>query len=314
MKIPSLSIFDPDGYLPLNLQRTEIIDKNLPFQEELLEDIWRDFLAFLLVNAPQTPDPSVDLQYSGINTSDYYPKNRWPWFWLSSSGLALSDPWNYKEGSPTQMIMSYGLENSLLFSSYPKRSGIIPFRHGSETAAGRQWFRISSGHAHDDSQRIGPMTTLRCTGRRVMLNESWYKELRGPGVVAQKLWNSSSTEFKKNGWVLMRFGKCTESSFPFDEMAAKNPESSRVGIAEWYIDDPPVNTFPISSIAELWRELIELPYIPYDLDERKKVLKSAYEILSVYVDAHERLKAGAEQRKTPKKSQDMGLFEFDEEE
>jgi molecular chaperone HtpG len=50
---PHVSVFDPDGHLPLVLQRNALASQKYPFQEKLFADIIRDLLAYLLVLAPQ---------------------------------------------------------------------------------------------------------------------------------------------------------------------------------------------------------------------------------------------------------------------
>jgi molecular chaperone HtpG len=52
---PSVSVFDPDGHLPLNLQRTGLAVKELPFEDQLRESQCGDFIAWALVNAPTRP-------------------------------------------------------------------------------------------------------------------------------------------------------------------------------------------------------------------------------------------------------------------
>lgn len=49
---PTLSIFDFVGNLPLNLARTKLLLAELPFSASLIEDIARDYIAFMLVSVP----------------------------------------------------------------------------------------------------------------------------------------------------------------------------------------------------------------------------------------------------------------------
>lgn len=47
---PSISVFDPDGHLPLVLTRTKLATERLPFQAELVADICRDIVAYCLAD------------------------------------------------------------------------------------------------------------------------------------------------------------------------------------------------------------------------------------------------------------------------
>ena len=57
---PKLCISDPDGRFPLNLQRTNISEPSYPFLDQLLTDVVDDYLAYLLVNGPESPMGAVD--------------------------------------------------------------------------------------------------------------------------------------------------------------------------------------------------------------------------------------------------------------
>jgi molecular chaperone HtpG len=65
LRCPNLSIFDPDAHLPLLLQRTGLATPKYPFHDNLLQDVVKDLLAFILVNAPSGPvlDPSAAETY-----------------------------------------------------------------------------------------------------------------------------------------------------------------------------------------------------------------------------------------------------------
>ena len=49
---------------------------------------------------------------------------------------------------------------------------------------------------------------------------------------------------------------------------------------------PPENMSPIS---RHWSEIIKLPYIPYDMDERKSLLAHAFEELAPYIERHQEM-------------------------
>ena len=49
-------------------------------------------------------------------------------------------------------------------------------------------------------------------------------------------------------------------------------------------------TYEESPLTEAWREIIGLPYIPYDIKSRKKQLAGAYELLASYIEQWEEAK------------------------
>ena len=102
---PNISVFDFDSQLPLNLQRTNLTESDYPFYEALLNDVLRDFIAFVLSDAPSQPlletlNPQwyFSHRYPGIG------RNARSWrgcdirisSWFSApAGLSLTDdPWH----------------------------------------------------------------------------------------------------------------------------------------------------------------------------------------------------------------------------
>lgn len=98
IKVPNLCVEDPDAVFPINLRRSAVIGGATEFRGQLLQDVIDDFLAYLLVNCPETDSPSkllairqhpgvrVALARYGIFTSIVGP------FGASAHGLTLLTP------------------------------------------------------------------------------------------------------------------------------------------------------------------------------------------------------------------------------
>ncbi|MFC1713437.1 ATP-binding protein [Candidatus Poribacteria bacterium] len=105
VRSPSTSVFDFDSKLPLNLQRTHLTESNYPFNKVLLDDVLRDFIAFVLFDAPSqsllkalNPQWYFSHHYPGIvrNSGGFgeYDIKISSWF-STPSGLSLADdPWH----------------------------------------------------------------------------------------------------------------------------------------------------------------------------------------------------------------------------
>jgi len=70
LQAPSLSVFDPDSNLPLDLTRTKLSSDYIPFQKELMHDILLDFISFILVYVPKK---NIPLQLSKLYYRGYGP-------------------------------------------------------------------------------------------------------------------------------------------------------------------------------------------------------------------------------------------------
>jgi molecular chaperone HtpG len=93
LKCPNVSVFDPDGHLPLLLQRDGLATDRYPFHQNLLDDVLKAFLAFALVNAPQGPvtdaafSESYRTWFEGFDSG----RARWKPFFSCPRGCSFVD-------------------------------------------------------------------------------------------------------------------------------------------------------------------------------------------------------------------------------
>jgi hypothetical protein len=126
----------------------------------------------------------------------------------------------------------------------------------------------------------------------MLIRESTLKELRYPGVIAKFYWPSIQEEFSTKGWVVVYSGDCSYPGLDFRKLA-ESGDGVREGLAEWYLqpqDRTGVEQTKRSPIALAWEEIIQAPFIPYDMSERRRVLAGAFHELKNYVMSQERLK------------------------
>jgi hypothetical protein len=99
LRVPNISIADPDAKILLNLQRTQVVGEVLPFFEALAEETVRDFLAFCLVHAPKhrlrgAALPEYLIRYPGQRPATMFDR-RGVSMWASTSrGSTLLHSWH----------------------------------------------------------------------------------------------------------------------------------------------------------------------------------------------------------------------------
>lgn len=108
-KLPTMSVSDPHGRLPINLQRTGLTSYWVPFQRPLYEDMMKDLVASMLLSAPSLP-PCGDCSVEGfkrlvprgyptwpgpwVQCDFSHEKASWmPWF-VSPQGAGAATYWN----------------------------------------------------------------------------------------------------------------------------------------------------------------------------------------------------------------------------
>lgn len=278
---PKLSVFDPHGALPLNLQRTGLSVKELPFEAELLKDICYDILAFLIVNTPgKRPPPGEQsrrnatkaehLRHPGANTDIRILFTR--------EGLTLLELWDIQHPRVQEI---YALIGRRLLSVVGNKSfrPHIPFFGDKELknilsgVPGIAWVRIK-GSRVILSKRKFPSLTQRSPRHRK--DESFEKKVR-------ELWHK---EWENDTWLLMRRGDCPPQALNLDKLPLEDGADPSEYLTIIY---PEERERGYSLLAETWRETMDLPYIPYDLETRRDLLPNAYRQLASYVDAWEQL-------------------------
>jgi molecular chaperone HtpG len=119
---PRISVFDKDGYLPVNLQRTGLQTTSLPFDKELLRSISDDLLAHAFVEGANTCEADwLDGAYPGFIRSGYYYENQhWANWFITPHSFVLNDRDLLKHLKPNYVIIAIGGDRG-----YQKWGGMI---------------------------------------------------------------------------------------------------------------------------------------------------------------------------------------------
>ncbi len=278
---PNLSVFDPDGHLPLNLQRTTLSTPQLPFESELRESVLRDFVAFVLVNAPTchlTDGFSFEKynpQYPGFAEALRQP--RWPLFACAGEGVVLMDPWCLSRAS-LRLLLVPRTERAFLPS--PRLKGCLDAAMVSYLGDERHsdWLEFVSGGRRSTFE---PLTELKVKGCRILFQDEYHSWPAGfkDGYAARQ-------------WKVIERGKTFEDGLDFATMIDRSGVDGSVlveGLAEWQLDAQ-VASDPISDIAKYWADVVgPNVVIPFKKQRRRRVFKDVFERLSDNIDAWERI-------------------------
>lgn len=321
IRVPNISVFDYDGKLPLNLQRTGLTE-NIPFEKQLLVDVLRDFLAYALVYAPC-------LCMADTSTWDFYQhvahpgveipvRLLVPWF-CTEKGVSFLDSWHIaRTAAPSAVAFSLNSQNELLQSLAP--AGPMPI-------IGLQWPPIQRYFQDPFSPEAAlyslllrrPDASLRripaTRGVRILLSTALFRSLgevltsslstkgqdkgilQKTGILRQfiarfpsQLHRDPATDLEKGDWCLMALGDCPAPSKYLENVSGnlpaicRNPQSSI--LAEWYFSTAETST-ELSPVSKAWNEIIRDPVIPYSPEERREKLGHAFEELAPYIQAHQ---------------------------
>lgn len=283
---PAVSVFDPDGHLPLNLQRSALTTTP-SFLDALYDDICKDFIAYLLVVAPSTPIDSVTalIRYPGTPTSD----GDAPWLpvLMTATGWSIFDLWHLCAIRPASILVN-SHDRSALRYSQAVSCPIVTFDCNGRNPYDN-WIRGVLGRPET---KIGPLTSLRELGRRILVPKASYQRLAEPGMIHKDLWGRTKIERSDKDWVVLRIGNCPAESPILENIASVYARSTGDfdSVAEWYLPEEGISPQEKPSrIARIWADTVKQAIIPFDFGERRRLLAHAYEALAPYIKAHEEL-------------------------
>lgn len=309
---PKVSVFDPDGHLPLVLQRNSLARDKYPFHEQLFRDTTRDLLAYLLVRGPRQ---SIDTSTDGYG--DWYPgvsslsqQNR-PSFHLCSAeeGLYPSDEWHIKKGGFHRFLLAgglapYGKIEPQIPHGTAGRTLLIPVPRPGGAQRYREWNRFALCGAMYGG--FGYLQTFAVACRRMLLRRSEYDIIRKGNVISKYWWSAVKEESSNSDWIVVRNGDCDcGNHFDLLEFAASIEDPTYWPLLiEWHLPTSQSEPKTLSPLTLLWRDLLPKTHlIPYDPPERRKDLPAAFDQLRDYVVAHEQLVADEKAKRETKKTQ-----------
>lgn len=151
---------------------------------------------------------------------------------------------------------------------------------------------------------LNALTIASNRGEMMTINLNWrastyFGTSTGAGFGERPLayLHPQNVEWENESWILYHEGNDTSDPSRMVEIvknltgnqAGKSPDTSWQGvIAEWSFANDETSIVEMSPVARAWKDIIGSPVIPYDKQERRRLLAHAYALLAPYVEAHER--------------------------
>lgn len=272
LRVPQFSIFDPDGTLPLNLQRTSLTSPHLDFMAQAFEAQAKAAFALLLISVPAVPalsDPFITSTRSMFRDKEIFP------VFLTRSGAGLLTQRNLEEANVRSCLM-VGLEqkdNPRLQKIQRRYDAIIFFK---------EFDGADFEHGDDPPDPVDSVPGTILSVREI-----------GAGGYSSRRGRRESHDWNSNVYAT---NKC-----PPSRLTEEDRESLREAISydSWYGGDPPhliaaevnLGLAPTPTLAaksrkslgQLWDQIMKEPVIPFAPTERRSKLKHAYDDLREYM-------------------------------
>jgi hypothetical protein len=130
---------------------------------------------------------------------------------------------------------------------------------------------------------------INVSNYRLIINQpviNWFRDRVGffdryGGLPAYEEWTNDT-------WKLLRSGNCPPLELNLDRLPLELGTNQPHFLIIIYPSQE--ESQARARLAEVWREIIHLPYIPYNIKKRREQLADAYDRLASYIDVWEKTK------------------------
>ena len=294
--LPNISVFDADGSLPLNLERTGLTQANYPFDSELLEDVVKDFLAFVLINAPNQLQFIHDVdylavlpEYPGVKIGAYSSLFGPMWFY-TNDGISITDGWNLRASNCNCILRIYSIKDNtenqplapLKPLPYPSpREGQAVIREVSYPDINQHIVGILDFDFDVDTFRGLALSGRRLLVSRIVVESENFQKI-SDGAAGEEEWSSEK-------WILWKLGKCPKETGDVPALVRQVESLLRSQLNLAFIEEVYLGEIEsddtMSMVASAWVSILGEPIIPYDLKERQQKFAHSYKTLQPYIDS-----------------------------
>lgn len=249
---PTINVFDQDGRLPINLERSDLVGRSIPFKNEMAKDISiylaKELAAFCRSLEKVNLDKETIYEISNVSIPGLRENNRYGSkdsigkFLICSNDLIPLDfdimaMAKIREIyiDAANLIKNRGAWTSPEFVDACDNYLIVD--KVSDTKQSRSNFVRTFFELNNPgySQQSG-LSVLPIRSRRVLIRKADVKDIVSPGYVPKTFWNRLECEWENEDWVLMSIGSVPPIDLKVDRVANDLTSSQSFGLVICYLD------------------------------------------------------------------------------
>ena len=289
---PNISVFDPNGYLPLNLARDGLASQPEEIVEAIIDDISKNFLVFCLLHGPKSRLLSnqqfTSYKIPNFSGNSYYRSDSSRFFFSTNDGFGLADSWNISHFTTTPILLIRGLEQSSRLSDtvfqFSSDNYKLFYGSGSNDTLGYfdSWHRRLIDF-RKVSNTLLILSQYKVIGLRCIMPTKWFIRFieKQPKYITKSL----IIENKTDNWTIWTSGECAGSYNNLFSLANKIEQNnlSIESLTECYFSGIQ-ETIEHGRIAKTWKDIIGNPIIPFDMKKRNEIIEELDESFKRHIE------------------------------
>ncbi len=292
LKNPNVSVFDPNGHLPLNLARDGLAAQPHNLANAIADDVCKSFIAFCLIKGPKSRLLS-EQQFTVYQIPHYpgcssYGSNKVSSFFFDTNdGFGLVDPWSINFFTKEPVLLVRGKENrndiinTVSFES-AKYYKLIYGTSSDNTLGNFDWWHRGLAD-HYQQNKNSFLRNCKVNGVRCIMPSTWHKRFieKQPKYITRSI----KIESESKEWIVWTHGKCPDSKIFLYSLAANIAQNklSIESLTECYTSPGSKKIIP-GRIANMWSEVIGSPIIPFDEQKRNKIIETLDKSFSMHIE------------------------------
>jgi hypothetical protein len=279
--MPTLVVFDQDGRMPLNLERTGLLGDDIPFKKELARDVAKkivehtvaDFKDVNISICKEVVGKALHHDIPGLSVS-HGPLRNLAYLIICQEGLLPLDFHLMKDSKVSRVLIDLtDFDNGAgVWTSDELVKQGIPYLPVEMNGGGitqkvdflRECFGISTYGSSE--HYTGLFVGLPVVGYKVLLKRKDAERLFSTGKVPRFFWSELSVEWESDNWQLYEVGKTSSFGDDFDigTMCAQIERSGSFGFVAVYFDWNGFETDKKESVFyKTWLDVVGETYLTH---------------------------------------------------
>jgi len=287
--VPTISVFDPEGNLPLNLARNDVQVENLTFRDVLVSAVLKHFIHESIATAPKKPicEGNNITRYfvasgsdgSWVRMHDDFSFSQW---FSVDNGVYLLTKGSVSASGINRLLFypraHIGDQNDFVF---PRNLGALP-ECGHVGIASRENAHYRKhmlrfllwGESSAISSAVLDREQLSALCRRVVCPKHLFETARTGNVLNSRILDNVTIEMDGK-WAVIRTGPFLEPTCDMEafvnSLPTRDNDWNPPVFAEWHLADS-AHAPKVTRLHSVWKSFADSFLIPFDETDRKSLL------------------------------------------